>query len=1001
MIKQFLLFIIFFTHLTFAQSIQTDTGTNKEANTLSSQINDIGSALEQLKKATKTTASTDSDMDKLLAEMPVNADNIDSYIDDFIGKKAVASTEQLQEVNQLTDKLSKSKDAIATKQQYLLEEIEELSKQEEIVKSMQQLLDNPLNQKQISPEELQTALQFNTTIEQLKTHYSATENHYQQQIQQLDNAIALLNRWSSALTNSQLQNATDTPSKHSEKVRLSDLQKRYQEEAKTLISELNQKRSTAELTEIAKLQETIYQKQTMAWLVTTDIELAKIVKDNFTLTDDVSDFPIDVLEQQLAQVNRSLKKLGTLKKNIEDGLADFKKRQEITGQTTLDDEFNQRLKSITFQQLQLANKPAQLTQLISHQQQHRLLTRQIFFSEAMSATDSNTIYQSLVQIAYQVKISFTTLIQKIIKNPYEIIALTALGVFLLFAVSKITKRYLSTPLKKYAQKMGIGIGARKVIYAIGKHRYFLLVMLFLDILTDMADIPHPSDSIIRTLIYSSVGIVIWLELAKIETKLHTLSGYFRKRNIMISFILLTTILLYTLAKMSSVAPALVLIYEKLLMLAMIAFAWTVRTSFMQSLKHNKSQLTDTSYDFYKILIKGLSWFVIGVCMINLIGYNRVAWIIFAYLGVMALYVLALATGLIVINHLRKQMKLYCLKRFEHGAFIAQDIISPVSLISKILWFWGITATLFNIMGWTSSSYLVNQVLVFFNYPLVTFAETSITLLLITLSVLAIYLVFHIAKWLKTFSYHWLYAKVSDLGLRNSLAIFTQYIAILAGVLIAMNILGIDLTSLAVFAGALGVGVGLGLQDIAKNFISGILLLIERPLRSGDWVSIDGSEGTVKSIGMRAITLETFDKQEVIVPNGNAIGNSFTNYTHHNSIIRTVLYIGAGYACDPNLVIDTLKKVLDNTKGILKDPAAKVIMWEYADSSINYRVQYYLDMDDNGILDTKTEVLRAIWYAFEENNIEMPFPQRDINFRNLLQKEEIKAVFENGSDTDSK
>lgn len=189
--------------------------------------------------------------------------------------------------------------------------------------------------------------------------------------------------------------------------------------------------------------------------------------------------------------------------------------------------------------------------------------------------------------------------------------------------------------------------------------------------------------------------------------------------------------------------------------------------------------------------------------------------------------------------------------------------------------------------------------------------------------------------------------------------------------------------MAVFAGALGVGVGLGLQDIAKNFISGILLLIERPLRSGDWVAIDGSEGTVKSIGMRAITIETFDNQEVIIPNGNAISNSFTNYTHSNSLIRTVLYVGAGYTCDPEKVIQILNQILSHTDAILTEPRHQVVMWEYADSSINYRIQYYIDLNNTGLWETKTAVLKAIWYAFKANDIEIPFPQRDINFRNLL------------------
>ncbi len=992
MIKQFLLLLIFCAHLStgiaFAQSIQSDTSINKDSSSLSIQIDEINNTLEKLKKSklldTEKNNGSDTAINELLAQIPVTTDTIDHRIDALISKKEIATTKQIQAANQLKDKLTKSKDTITTEQQYLLEDIEELTQQEEIIKSIQQLLDNPLNQKQISPEELQKALQFNTAIEQLKKHYLTVESHHKQQIQRLDNAIELLNRWNNALTNSQLQITTNAPHKNSEKIRLSDLQKRYQDEAKTLISELNQKRSTSELIEIEKLQEAIYQKQTMAWLVKTDIELANIVKDNFTLSDDISDIPIDVLEQQLFQVNHSLKQLNTLKKNIQDDFERFKKREEITGQNTiLNDAFQQRLKAITLQHLQLSDKPNKLTQLISAQQYHHLITRTPLITDESRQIRLDTVNQSLVQIAYQVKISFTTLINQLLKSPYKIIALTFFSLLLLYLFVQITSRWFSKPFKLYDDKIDISAGIRKIIYTLGKHRYFFLTLLFLHALVGIADVPYPSDAIIQTLIYSLAGIVLWLELTQIDSKLYKLSGYFRKTNITTSLILLATILLYTLAKMSSVSPTLVLVYEKLLMLAIIAFVLTLRISLIHSLKRHNEQTNEKLYGFYMFLFQRLLWVIIAICIINLIGYNKISWIALTYLGVSLLYIIILVSGVMIINHLRKQAKLYCLRRFEHGAFIAQDIISPINFISKILWVWGITAILFNIMDWNRSSYFISQILIFFNYPLLVIGETSVTLLLVILSVLAIYLIYRTAKWLKSFSYHWLYTKVNDLGLRNSLSIFTQYIAILAGVLIAMNILGIDLTSLAVFAGALGVGVGLGLQDIAKNFISGILLLIERPLRSGDWVSIDGSEGRVKSIGMRAITLETFDKQEVSVPNGNAIGNSFVNFTHSNSIVRTILYVGASYTCTPDLVINTIEKVLNNIEGILQDPAYKIVMWEYADSSINYRIQYFIDTDSFDRQDTQTEVLRAIWYAFEENNIEIPFPQRDINFRNLL------------------
>ncbi len=135
MVKQFLLLMTFCASLTFAQSVQTDAGTNTESTTLSTQISTIANTLEQLKKITSSVTDTDSNIDELLAEMPVNTSNIDTHIDAFISKKEVVSTEQLQAINQLTDRIAKSKEILVANQQYILENTEKLTEQEEITES--------------------------------------------------------------------------------------------------------------------------------------------------------------------------------------------------------------------------------------------------------------------------------------------------------------------------------------------------------------------------------------------------------------------------------------------------------------------------------------------------------------------------------------------------------------------------------------------------------------------------------------------------------------------------------------------------------------------------------------------------------------------------------------------------------------------------------------------------------------------------------------------------
>ncbi len=982
MIKRLLWLVFsFYTAVLLAQQPETPEQNHSARSTpLSEQITAIERTLKQLQNA--PSSLPDVETQKLLAKMPISTDTISHQMHALGDIENTAITKQLQQVNRLSSELIKVRNTIIAEQQYLKKQSNLLGKNKKTVNTLKQFLDNPLNREQLDEADEQKILYFSQNINKLENQYNQLKNHSDEQLKSLENAIELLNRWENALSTAQLESATIDTEDNSEKNRLIDLQKRYSNEAKTLINELNKERGSAELADIEKLQQAIYQKQTMAWLVGADISLANIVNKNVTLADDITQIPLNRLKEQHIQVNHALTQLKNLRADVEAHFSEFQKYVNINGANPeLDDAFTKRLKAIAFQHLQLNNKPAQLSQRISQQQQHALLTRDDFFTKATLGVRPSDIYESLVQIGYQIKISFTTLTQQVLQNPYRTIALAIAGMALLFLFAYATSRWFSRPLQKRENRLGTTSGFRIFLLMLKRYRYFLIFLLFIVMLVRVSGVPYPSGGIIRTLVYGLAIGVIWLEYS-------ALPKYRSKRDMLAPLLLVPIALLYVLAKLSSVAPALVLIYEKLLMLAMMGFVWMIRRNLLRYLAQRQGKINSKVYSIYLSVTQGLPWLIVGVCILNLVGYNQLSWMILAYLGVGILYYLVLLFGLAMVDQLRKQLKLYCLHRFANGAIIGQDIITPVSTLTKVLWLWAATAGLFKVMGWNSSSYLINKVLTVFNYPLLTFEKTSVTLLTISLLILAIYLIFRLAKWLKAFSYHWLYAKIGDLGVRNSLAIFTQYVMILSGVLITMNVLGIDLTSLAVFAGALGVGVGLGLQDIAKNFISGILLLIERPLRTDDWVDIDGNSGRVKSIGMRAITVETFNNQEVIIPNGNAIGNSFTNYTHSNSLIRTVLYIGAGYSCDPELVIQTLKNILQANEDVLENPPSKVVMWEYADSSINYRIQYFINMENSGRWETKTEILKSIWYEFKANDIEIPFPQRDINFRNLLQNERL-------------
>ena len=169
---------------------------------------------------------------------------------------------------------------------------------------------------------------------------------------------------------------------------------------------------------------------------------------------------------------------------------------------------------------------------------------------------------------------------------------------------------------------------------------------------------------------------------------------------------------------------------------------------------------------------------------------------------------------------------------------------------------------------------------------------------IFLAVVLVGFAFWIGGWSQQVSYNLALTRVRDLGIRQSLSTFVQYIVIVLGLLLTLKVIGLDLTALTVFAASIGVGIGFGLQNVVNNFISGMLLLAERPLRVTDIVTIGGETGEVTRIGIRSLIVRTFDRKDLIIPNSAVIGNTFTNWTRNDETLREVLLFRISYRDDP-------------------------------------------------------------------------------------------------------
>jgi small-conductance mechanosensitive channel len=213
------------------------------------------------------------------------------------------------------------------------------------------------------------------------------------------------------------------------------------------------------------------------------------------------------------------------------------------------------------------------------------------------------------------------------------------------------------------------------------------------------------------------------------------------------------------------------------------------------------------------------------------------------------------------------------------------------------------------------------------------------------------------------------------------------IVLYAGLFMVMlNLIGIDLTALAVFSGALGVGLGFGLQKIASNFISGLILLTEKSININNLIEMDdGVFGYVRKLGARASIVETFDGKEVMVPNEDFITSRVSNLTHSNSKGRVEIPIGVSYGSDLDLVyqliLDAANEYMDSSKENEYEP--QVFLREFGDSSVNYLLTFWLEDVTTGRWRAKSDVMLSIWRKFKEHNIEIPFPQRDLHIRSAV------------------
>jgi small-conductance mechanosensitive channel len=215
------------------------------------------------------------------------------------------------------------------------------------------------------------------------------------------------------------------------------------------------------------------------------------------------------------------------------------------------------------------------------------------------------------------------------------------------------------------------------------------------------------------------------------------------------------------------------------------------------------------------------------------------------------------------------------------------------------------------------------------------------------------------------------------GVRNSIRTAVGYAGIALAALFGISAAGINLSNLALVAGALSLGIGFGLQNVVSNFVSGLILLAERPFKVGDWIEAGTVSGTVKRINVRATEIETFQRQTIIMPNSELINAAVGNWTHRNKLARGDIRIGVAYGTDPKMVRAILLEIAHTHPRVLKNPEPFVIFANFGESSLDFELRFFLS-DVSLRQEVATELRFAIVEAFEAKGIEIPFPQRDLN-----------------------
>ncbi|HSE11430.1 MAG TPA: mechanosensitive ion channel domain-containing protein, partial [Rudaea sp.] len=354
----------------------------------------------------------------------------------------------------------------------------------------------------------------------------------------------------------------------------------------------------------------------------------------------------------------------------------------------------------------------------------------------------------------------------------------------------------------------------------------------------------------------------------------------------------------------------------------------------------------------------------------------------AYIG-LALYAGANVLGAIVKLLLSRRTALRFRIVTEHAGPLLKSISRLINVAALAIW---LIVVLNEFRAYRPAASWLYGVM---TYPL-ELGQISITLGSVLLFAFSIWVAFWLAKTTRLVLKDEVLPKMAlPRGVGNSVATLSYYALVTIGVFVALAAAGFELSQLTLIVGALGVGIGLGLQGVVNNFVSGLILMFERPIQPGDVVEVSGTSGTVREIGMRATTVTTFDGADVVVPNGSLLSEKLINWTLSDMNRRFDVNIGVAYGSNPRGVMQLLMEVAQATPGIAVHPQPSVVFVGFGPNSLDFSIRAWTN-DFGDWVNIRSEMSMRLYDALNAAGIQIPFPQRDVHVRSI-DAEARKAV----------